>query len=70
MIRTSVPQHIFPQSQTAFVLPNKMITVGTAARSADQPNDSIRESTRANPVPDSERVQKGLGDDGHCVFVD
>lgn len=70
MIRASIPQQIFPQTDTTFILPNKIISVGTADRGEGSKNVSISESTRVNRVPEAERVQSARGDSEQCVLRD
>lgn len=69
MVRTGVPQDIFPQSQTGLILPDRIIHLDTAARTEERRSVTIKESTRVNPVPVTEKTQQGLGDTGRCVFV-
>ena len=65
-VMTYVPQEIFPQSITVFVLPDRIIEILTAQRGGDRV--TIRESLRMNPVPTEEKVHADIGDSGHCVF--
>lgn len=64
------PQELFPQTETLLVLPDRIISIGTAARDKGHVSVFVRESLRINPVADDARVHKSRADAAQCVYAD